>query len=326
MIRQPQSLRIKADLILVFVAMLWGSAFVVQRAVSNQIGVFIFNGVRFLLASMILLGVIFVVSQEKSRHRKSKAASAPEGIQRSVAGWEVVYTTLAGILLFSASYFQQAGLRFTSAGNAGFITSLYVVLVPLLLWIFWGTKISRITWAGAFLAVIGSLMLSAKNRWELYNGDVLVLIGALFWGLHVILVGIAGRRINILSFAFGQYFLAGVLNMIFSLRFEAIEINWLVQTGWGIVYTGLFSIALGYTLQIFAQKYSPASDAAIILSMEAVFAAMFGHLFLDEFFSYQQIIGCVLILIAIIIISLRANTMTDMDNLEMRSLEIGSEK
>jgi drug/metabolite transporter (DMT)-like permease len=326
MVRDSHPFRIKADLILVLVAMLWGGAFVVQRAVSNQIGVFTFNAARFLLASLILWGAMVIARSFRLHQRNQVAYSTPEGIQIRITRRKFIYLTLAGILLFSASYFQQAGLRYTTAGNAGFITSLYVVLVPILLWIFWHNKIPPITWVGAFIALAGSLLLSTGGRWDLSNGDVLVLIGVLFWGLHVILVGKVSWSINTLSFALGQYFVAGVLNMAFALQFEGTDLKGLSDAGWGIVYTGIFSIALGYTLQIFAQKYSPVADTAIILSMEAVFAAFFGLIFLGEFFTNRQIIGCVLILIAIIITAGRTNKRVEIDNIELRNVKVTPER
>jgi drug/metabolite transporter (DMT)-like permease len=322
MIRGVLTPRIKADLTLVFVAILWGSAFAVQRAVSNQIGVFTFNGLRFLLAGLILSVIVVISGGFAFLNHNSVLNPSPDRNLSKLTRRNFGLISVAGVLLFSASAFQQAGLRSTTAGNAGFITSLYVVLVPILLRIFWRTKIPHITWAGACLAVLGGFLLSSEASLSLSHGGSLVLIGALFWGLHVILVGRVGWSMDILFFACGQYVVAGLLNMSLGLWIEGTELAGISVAGWGIVYTALFSIALGYTLQIFAQKYSPAADAAIILSMEAVFAAIFGFILLGETFSMQQIIGCALILIAIIMTTMRTSKAYP---LELTTVEISTE-
>jgi drug/metabolite transporter (DMT)-like permease len=287
--------RIRADLALLLVALIWGSAFVVQRVAARHFDPFTFNGLRFLLAGLLLLPFTSYLK------RGGRDAGDPRiSLKRTSSG----YICLAGLLLFLAGSLQQAGLESTTAGNAGFITSLYVVLVPLLLAFLWKERVAWTGWMAAGLAVFGSLLLSTGGTLLFSAGDLLELCGAVFWAFHVILVGRAMKWLNILDFSVGQYLLAGVLNLVVSLlthqKWDGFGEAW-----WTVIYIGLLSTAIGYTLQVYGQKTAPAADAAIILSMEAVFAALTGYLWLGENLEIIQIIGCVLILVAIFLSQLR---------------------
>jgi drug/metabolite transporter (DMT)-like permease len=278
-------IRLRADLVLLLVALIWGSAFAVQRVAAQYFDVFTFNGLRFLLAGVILFPL--ALRHERPHIRKQL--------------WLV---GLAGAILFLAGGLQQAGLELTTAGNAGFITSLYVVIVPLILSIFWKERIGWISWVAAGLAVIGSLLLSTSGSIKFSLGDLLELVGALFWALHVILIGKTVGKIGVLTFSSGQYLAAGILNIAASL-FTGSSFAGLANGWWTVVYIGILSTSIGYTLQVFGQKYAPPADAAILLSMEAVFAALFGYLFLAELLQPLQVFGCALILVAIVLTQLR---------------------
>lgn len=278
--------RLSADFVLLLVAVIWGSAFAVQRVAAQYFDVFTFSGLRFLLAGLILLPLAI-------RH------------EHPSLGKKLWLVVLAGAILFLAGGLQQAGLELTTAGNAGFITSLYVVFVPLVLWLLWREKIGWVSWAAAGLAVMGSLLLSTAGRLHIARGDLLELLGALMWALHVILISRVVHKLGVLTLSAGQYLSAGVLNLAVSLitgqSFAGLASAW-----WVIAYIGILSTTIGYTLQVLGQKYAPATDAAIVLSTEAVFAAFFGYLFLSEELSLLQLFGCVLILGAITLTQLRA--------------------
>jgi drug/metabolite transporter (DMT)-like permease len=280
--------RLTADLVLLLVAFLWGSAFVAQRVAAMHLGVFLFNGIRFLLGALVLLPLT--------------------RLQWKVDRRTLPWVMLAGLLLFVASALQQAGLRFTTAGNAAFITGLYVVLVPLVLVIALRQRLHWASWIAALLASVGVFLLSTKGEFRLSPGDSLELGGAFMWALHVIIVSKIVRRLDVIQFAVGQYFVCGLLNMMLGLGLELRTLEWVTVSWWTILYTGIFSIAIGYTLQAIGQKHAPPTDAAIILSMEAVFAALFGYLFLSELLSIEQILGCSLILSGIILTQVRGNT------------------
>ncbi len=274
--------RLKSDIILFIVAMVWGSAFVGQRFAAQHIGPFLFNGSRFILAALILLPL--ALKQKKKLNFK-----------------KMHFTALIGLILFIAGYLQQAGLKYTTAGNAGFITGLYVVFVPVFLAFFFHQRLSWSSWVAAFIATIGLFLLSVQDNFTLAPGDSLELLGAIFWALHVILISKIIKEMEILHFAIGQFAIAGILNLIVGFIFESQTLPGFTVAWWAVAYTGILSVGIGYTLQAVGQRHSPPTDAAIILSMEAIFAAAFGYLFLNEILTLQQLLGCVLILAGIIV-------------------------
>jgi drug/metabolite transporter (DMT)-like permease len=217
---------------------------------------------------------------------------------------------LAGFALYVAIGFQQAGLATTTAGNGGFLTSLYVVIVPLLLWAFWGERPSAPTGIAVLLAIGGGFLLSTGGRFRVQPGDLLVLAGSFFWAGHVIVVAKGQERIAPLPFAFGQFSVCGVLNLITGAVFERPTAAEMIFVLPAILYTAVFSIALGFTFQILAQKHTPPNDAALILSLESVFAALFGRLFLEERLQPIQIAGCLGILAAVALVQVSNGKMS----------------
>jgi drug/metabolite transporter (DMT)-like permease len=273
--------RLRADLLLLLVAFIWGSAFVAQRMAAAQTGVFLYNAARFLVGGLCLLAL--------ARFRLN--------IPREQTRWVL----LAGSLLFGASVLQQAGLVTTTAGNAAFITGLYVVLVPLFLVARWRSRLPWTVWLAVALAVAGMLLLSTGGRLALAPGDALELAGAGLWALHVITVGRAMRHLDALPFSAGQFLIACVFNLLAGLIFERPALPGLVDAAGSVLYVGVFSTAIGYTLQAVGQRHAPPTDAAIILSGETVFAALFGFLILDEKLSTLQLTGCILMLAAMLL-------------------------
>ncbi len=288
-------MRLKSDLILLFVAAIWGSGFVAQRLATEQLSTFYYNGGRFLGAALVILPLIWY-------QRRARGTPMEKPTERQPIPW----MALAGGLLFAAAGLQQAGLETTSIGNASFITGLYVVLVPLILLLVWRQRVAWLSWAAVGLAVIGVMLLSLQGELRLSPGDGLELIGALLWALHVILVGrLASQGADVLLFSVIQFAICGALNLLVALGIDPGGAGSLVS-GWPvIVYSALLPIGLGFTLQIAGQRYAPAVDAAIILSMEAVFGTLFGYLFLNETLAARQLAGCVLILAAMILAQAR---------------------
>lgn len=274
--------RIQSDLTLLLVAVIWGSAFAAQRVAAAHIGFFIFNGFRFLLAVAALLPMV-------------------RGGLRAVTASEWRGGLLAGTVLAGASALQQAGLAYTTAGKAGFITGLYVVLVPLLLGLVWRQWPGWRAWLASLMAVAGLFLLSFEGQWGLAPGDGLELAGAVLWALHVILIGRLVQGTSPLRLSIVQYLMCGVLSTGLGLAFELDTLGGVRTAWWTIAYGGLISVGLGYTLQVLGQKRAPATDAAIILSLESVFAAFFGWLFLSETLAMPQLIGCVLMLAAMLV-------------------------
>jgi drug/metabolite transporter (DMT)-like permease len=262
-------------LILLAVAVVWGSAFVAQRMGMEQVGPFAFNAARFALGGLVLLPVYIVSGDLRG------------GV-------------LLGLLLFGGASAQQVGLVHTDAGRAGFITGLYVVIVPLLLALVWRERVRRNVWLGAGLAVAGlfllSLNLNLSLSLNLNPGDGWVLVSAFLWASHVIAIGRITPGRDPLRLALVQYFVCALFSLLAALVLERGTWDDILLAGPAIVYTGVLSTGLGYTTQIVAQRRTTPARAAIILSLEAVFAALFGNLLLGERLTPQQLLGCGLML------------------------------
>jgi drug/metabolite transporter (DMT)-like permease len=297
--------RFRADLVLLLVALIWGSAFAVQRVAAQYFDVFTFNGLRFLLGGLVLVPFSRLNPLRYNKSNRIKLSNQSANLVTPLDGKSYLFMFLGGGLLLAAAGLQQAGLESTTAGNAGFITTLYVVFVPILLVIFWKEKIHWLAWLGAFIAIIGSLLLSTAGTMRLSKGDALVLVGSIFWALHLILVSRAVRHMDLITFSAGQYIIAGIFNLLlnFNKQVPPLEAG---SSWWTILYIGLLSTAVGYTLQGLGQKYAPPTDATILLSMEAVFAALTGAIFLGEDMQPIQLLGCALILSAVLITQMQS--------------------
>jgi drug/metabolite transporter (DMT)-like permease len=280
-------MRLKADLTLLIVSIFWGSAFVAQRVAGQMGSVYLFNGVRYLLAAVIVLPFAM---------RANRASSPTYPISREQFQWMFI----AGFVLFLGSALQQLGVVYTTAGNAGFITSLYVVLVPIVLFIIWREKAHWVSIIAVVLAGVGAFFLSTGGTFEVRAGDVLELVSALFWTLHVVILGKYASKFQAISFSVGQLIVCGILNVGVGIFVErSMPLNFPLLGA--IVYTSLLSLGLCYTLQIWAQRHTPPADAALILSLESVFAVLSGWLVLDERLAEVQIFGCVLIFVAVLL-------------------------
>jgi drug/metabolite transporter (DMT)-like permease len=286
-----RSERLRADLTLLLVALVWGCAFAAQRFAAQYTGPFLFNGVRFFLGALVLLGVWLVSGRRR----------APLPTRRGAWGWAVA----GGGLLFAASALQQAGMRWTTAANAGFLTALYVVLVPVLLLLLQRQRSGWRVWAAVGLAMLGTYFLSGLQKLQLNPGDALEVLGAVTWALHVILVAHVAQRLEPLSFSTGQFLVCGALNLALGLVLEHGAWPGLARSVWAIAYTGIFSVGVGYTLQVVAQRHAPPTDAALILSLETVFAALGGWLLLGELLGPWQWVGGALILGAVLLAQIR---------------------
>lgn len=272
----------RAELLLLLAAVIWGFAFVAQRVGMNHVGPYTYNGVRFILGALSLLPLLLL------RHR-SAAPGQTFSWRTTLAG-----SLLAGLALFAGASLQQVGLVYTTAGKAGFITGLYVIIVPLL-GLLWGQRTPWSTWIGAVCAVAGLYLLTMSDRLTLAEGDSLVLIGAFFWACHVLIIGwLSGRHVEPILLACLQFVICAVLSLTVAVASEPLSWTGLVGGIWPILYGGLLSVGIAYTLQVIAQRDAPPAHAAIILSLETVFAALGGWLLLDETLSERGLMGCAL--------------------------------
>lgn len=287
--------KIKSTILLFLTAIIWGFAFVAQRVGAEYVGAFTFNGIRFLLGTLSLIPVILIFEKEKYDKDKFKKT--------------LVSGLLAGVVLFIASTLQQFGVEITgSAGKAGFLTGLYIVLVPLIRFIM-GKKTSVLTFFGAIFAVVGLFFLCMTgNEISFGIGDAVLIIGAFFWAGHILVVDKFVNSVSPLKFSMTQFFVCGFLSIIFALFTEDIELSAIQSAGIPILYGGLMSVGVAYTCQILGQKDADPTFASIVFSTESVFSAIGGAIILHEIMSGSGYFGCVLIFIGIILSQLDITT------------------
>ena len=276
-----RSQALRADLLMLITAMIWGSAFVAQRLGMDSIGPFLYTGLRFALACVLLLPLLALLQ------RRQRRPVAPLNRNLLIGG------VVMGLALSIGINLQQVGLLFTTVTNSGFITGLYVIVVPIL-GLLIGQRSSAGIWLGASLAVVGMFLLIVGEGFTVASGDWLQLAGAFVWGIHVLLVGFFASRHDPLRLAFIQFTTCAVISLLLAMIFETATLDGIVQAAPAILYGGLFGVAVGFTLQVVAQQHAIASHAAIILSLEAVFAAIAGALLLGEVLALRGYLGCAL--------------------------------
>lgn len=286
--------RLRADLLLVLAALIWGFAFVGQRTGMEHLGPFAFNAARFFIGGLTLLPLIAVLDRQR---RRADLRVIPLDDRALLRGG-----VLAGVVLFAGATLQQTGIVFTTAGKTGFITSLYVVLVPLL-GLFLGQRPSAAVWVGAGLAAAGLYFLTIEGGLRMAWGDLLVLAGAFVWAIHFLILGRLSPRTDTVKLALIQFMVCAVLSAVAALLTETTT-----TTAAGlraalvpILYTGILSVGVGYTLQVVALRHARPADAAILLSLEAVFAVLAGRLLLNEQLTARAFFGCALMLAGILI-------------------------
>jgi len=276
---------IRADLIMLLAAAIWGFAFVAQREGMETMGPFLFNTARFFIGTVSLLPIVWYLSK-KNKSQNNKETSTKKLL---LAGF------IAGLFLFLAASFQQVGIQYTTAGKAGFITGLYIFFVPLI-GIFFGQRTGSGTWLGAFIALIGLYLLSINKDFSIAQGDLLQLICAIFFAAHILVIGYVAKSMDPLKLSLIQYFVSAVLSFFIAVAIEVITWEMIVDTAIPLLYAGIMSIAIGYTLQVVAQQHAKSSHAAIILGLEGAFAVLGGWLILDENLSTRGLLGCGLML------------------------------
>lgn len=270
-------------------AIIWGFAFVAQVEGANYIGAFTLNGVRFTIGIISLLPVVLLFERGRSDTQTRKKT--------------LFCSLVTGAVLFTASMLQQFGINYTgSAGVAGFITGLYTVLVPLACFFFFRKRTGVNVWLGAICAVAGLFLLCYKpgDGLSFGLGELLLLIGSFFWTAHVILVDRFGKELRSLHFAWGQFAVCAALGLVCMFLFEEPTFEGIMAAKWSLLYCGVLSAGVAYTLQIVGQKRSDPTFAAIVLSTESVFSAVGGVIFGIDSISLIGYLGCGLIFAGII--------------------------
>ncbi|MTK13096.1 MAG: DMT family transporter [Clostridiaceae bacterium] len=286
--------RLGANILLLLTASIWGFGFVAQRVGSQSIGAFTFNGIRFALGSISIIPLLVYFNKRK------KSDSDDESTVEVPSKKTILPGVLVGIALYAGATLQQIGLVYTTAGKAGFITGLYMVIVPVI-GIFLGHKIGKNSWIGVGLAVVGLYLLSINENFSISYGDLLEVIGSVFWAIHILTIDYFSNRVEPLKLSCIQFATCSLLSLITALILEQITISSILDALIPLLYSGLLSVGVAYTLQVVAQKNAKPSHTAIILSMESVFGAIGGALILGETMSSRGYIGCILILGGILV-------------------------
>ena len=285
--------RLQANFLLLIAALIWGTTFVAQQVVLDNLGPFLYTGLRFLLGALIIVPMAL----------REYVRLADREIRLDGADW------LAGIslggLLFGGIILQQIGIGETTVTNAGFLTALYVPLVPLLAWLLHRHRPHWLTWPAVSCSLFGTWLLAGGELNELSSGDWWVIASTFFWGLHVLYVGrVAARKGTPILVALTQFLVCGSLALIWGLLTEPLSGERLLAALPAILYGGVLSVGVGFTLQVVAQRHTGAADAAVLLSSETLFAGLAGALVLGERLAPLQLAGCALIFTSILAVQL----------------------
>ena len=269
---------------------IWGTAFIAQDTGMDNIGPLTFNFSRFFVGFITILPIALIFERKKIVLEISSNSKV-----------FYKYLLFMGISLFLGTYLQQASLQYTNIANAAFFTVFYVPLVPILLFFIYASKVHWSIWPSIGLCVFGVYLLIEFSNSEVMLGDALVILCSVFWALHIIFAGKFMETFNIpIFYAALQALLVAALSLLFSYFFEEIKFSNILLESSSIIYAGVFSGGIAFTLQMFAQKNIEEAPAAIIYSLEGVFAALAGWIILNQFLDLSNIIGCCLILIAVI--------------------------
>lgn len=301
------STKLRGNIMLFTAALIWGVSFVAQKAGMEYIGPFTFNGIRFLIGSLVLLPVILIMDgiQKKKAANPNADETMAEAKSKGSNRTLIIGGLSCGIVLFVAGTLQQIGMLYTTAGKTGFITALYIVLVPIL-GLFGGRKVRPILWICVAIATIGLYLLSVKEDFSISRGDLLVIASALGFAVHILAIDHFAPKADNIKLSSLQFLVAGLLCIPFIAIFESI--NWanVIACWQPILYSAVLSCGVAYTLQVVVQKDTEPTVASLLLSLEAVFAVIAGILLLNEQISSREIWGCVIMFTAILLAQLPA--------------------
>ena len=286
----------KGQICLLLAAVIWGSAFIFQKMGMDHIGPFTFGIFRFTLGSLALLPVIWAFSMINNRK--------PLEERKEITPWTDKTLLMGGFLCGAASFIagslQQIGIVYTTAGKAGFITSMDIVIVPVFM-IFLRQKVSKITWFGVAVALLGLWLLSITEGFTVAKGDAFVMGCAIAYSFQILLIDYYAERVDVLKLSFLQFFLSGIFSIPAALLTETIEMQAVIDCAGPILYVAFLEVSIAFTLQVVGQKYTSPASAAIIMSLESVFAALCGALFLYETMTGRELAGCIIMFAAFII-------------------------
>ena len=293
---KKETISVRNSLLLLLTATIWGVAFVAQSVSMDYIGGFTFNAIRNLMGSVTLLPVIWVLGRTKSTEAKAEASPAER--KTLLTGG-----ICCGILLCLASNFQQFGIKYTTVGKAGFITACYIVIVPII-GLFLKKKCSPFIWAAVVMALIGLYLLCITDGFSIGLGDVLVLVCAFLFSLHILVIDYFSPKADGVKLSCIQFLVCGILSMIPALVLEHPQISSILTAWLPILYAGIMSCGVAYTLQIVGQKNVNPTVASLILSLESCISVLSGWVILGQKLSAKELLGCVIMFAAIILAQL----------------------
>ena len=292
--------QMKNSLLLLLTSFIWGVAFVAQSVGGEAVGCFTFNGVRSLIGAFVLIPVIYFLDNQKKKELGEEKFLEQKGDSKTL----LLGGVCCGVMLCIASNFQQFGISFTTVGKAGFITAMYILIVPIL-GLFMKKKVGVKVWLGVVLATVGLYMLCMTSEsFSLSKGDFLVLICAGFFSLHILIIDYFSPKVDGVRMSCIQFFVCGIISVIIAFIFESPSLS-AILSGWlPILYAGVLSCGVAYTLQIVGQKNMDPTVASLILSLESVFSVLAGWLILNQTMTLREFSGCGLMFLAIILAQL----------------------
>lgn len=280
------------NLLLLLTAFIWGSAFVAQSVGMDYLGPFTFNSIRSIMGGIALLPVIFVQKRKAVRMKEVRNT----GNRKTL----IIGGLCCGAALAGASSLQQIGIMYTTAGKAGFITALYILIVPVM-GLFLGKRAGIRVWIGVALAVAGMYFLCITDGFSISRGDLLVFLCAVVFSVHILIIDYFAPKVDGVCLSCIQFFVSGLLCAVPMLAGEQPQISGILAAWAPLVYTGVLSSGVGYTLQIIAQKKTDPTVACLLLSLESVFSALTGWVILGEQMSSRELFGCALMFAAVIL-------------------------
>lgn len=283
------------SILLLIAAVIWGTAFVAQSTAMDHIGPFTMNGLRSLFASLFLLPAMLISDKIHGKKPTFFGTTNPSEIKTLLKGG-----VLMGIFVTIASTIQQIGIISTTVGKAGFLTTLYIVMVPIL-GLFLKKKIGLSSWVAILLSLVGMYLLCVKGSFSIGTGDLLMIGSAFFFAIHILVIDAYSYRTSGIRLSFIQFVICAVVCLVFALIFESPEWEDIVSAMGSIIWVGVFSAGIGYTLQVVGQKSVPAHVAPLIMSLESVFSALSGAIFLNEVMNRREVIGCILIFFGVML-------------------------
>lgn len=286
--------RFKGEICLALAAIIWGSAFIFQKMGMDHIGPFTFGFFRFTIGAIALLPVIWIFGKVNEKRPEPKEITPFRDKVLLMGG------LLCGVACFVASSFQQVGLVYTTAGKAGFITSMDIVIVPLLM-IFLRQKVGLFTWLGVAVGCFGMYLLCITDGFNIQLGDGLVMGCAVFYSFQILLIDYYAEKVDPIKLSFYEFMVTGLLSLVAALIFETIQLQPILDCAVPILYTAILEVSIAFTLQIVGQKDTNPAVAAILMAMESVFAVICGCLFLGEVLTGRETIGCIIMLAAFIL-------------------------